>query len=241
MQSPAAILGHAAPSIRISMSVRIVVGTLFIVDALFVGLYLLMTPLFRGEIATLSVAEERSVPTWYASMKLLLVAQVCAAAAFLVPNSALVARLAMFGLAAVFLLFSVDEIASLHERFGWRLNAWFADGGAQDELLFARTGYWMVVLLPLALATLAALAVAYFRAGRPALGTVFKALIGAAVFFTGAAGIEAVQNFLPDGAALTVAIAIEEGFEMAGATFLFWAAVDELMRLGRRRLGLNPP
>lgn len=238
MHSPAAWLGHAVPSAHVSTPIRIGIGTLFVVDALFVGLYLLMH-LFGGEIDTLSVAAERSVPTWYASMKLLLVAQVCAFAAFLLPRPAVVARLAMLGLAGVFLLFSIDEIASLHERFGWRLTAWVADGGSQDELLFSRTGYWMVVLLPLAAAVLGALSYAYLRAGRPAAATVSKALIGMALLLGGAAGVEALQNFLPDGAVQTLAIALEEGFELTGATFLLWAALDEMTRLGGRRFDLN--
>lgn len=240
MHSPARSLGHAVPSARVSTPIRIGVGTLFIVDALFVGLYLLMH-VSGVMIDAFSVEAERSVPTWYASMKLLLVAQAGAGASFLLPSSARMARLAMLGLACVFLLFSIDEIASLHERFGWRLTAWVADGRPRDELTLSRTGYWMVVLAPVAIAVVGALGYAYLRAGRPAAATVAKALIGFALLTGGGGGIEALQNFLPDGAVLILAIAVEEGCELFGVTFLLWAALDELWRVGGRRLDLSRP
>ena len=231
--------GRADLPTRPTRHTWLLVATLLTIDALLVALYLAMHAT-QGEIAILSVAEERSIPTWYASMKLLVVAQIGVTAAFMTRGPA---RLALLGLAAMFLLFSIDEIASLHERIGWRLNAWLAAGGPRDELLLHRTGYWMVLLLPPTLAALSFLAVAYGRTGRPAPATMVKALLGAGLFLSGAAGLEALQNFLPDGTIILVAIAIEEGFELAGVTFMLWAALDELQRLGggSRAFAFNPP
>jgi hypothetical protein len=230
MGSSASRLGQAVMATRSETPVRVAVGALFLLDAVFVALFLLMQAT-GGEIDTLSVAAERSVPTWYASVKLFLVGQALLATAFLLPFSARTARLALVGLAVLFAVLSVDEIASLHERFGWRLNAWLAgEGGSQADLVFARTGYWMVALLPLTLGALAFLGHAYWRASRPGWSVAGKALLGCGLLLGGAAGVEALQNFLPDGAVLGVAIALEEGFELAGVTFLLWAALVELAR-----------
>lgn len=231
-------LREAVPLARVGVPGRIGVGTLLIADALFVGLYLLMH-VTGVMIEAFSVEAERSVATWYASMKLLLVAQLGSTTAFLMPATARMARLTMLGLACVFLLFSIDEIASLHERFGWRLTAWVAGGRPRSELMLSRTGYWMVVLAPVAIAVLAALGYAYRRAGRPAAATVTKALVGFILLMGGGGGIEALQNFLPDGSVLVLAIAVEEGCELLGVTFLFWAALDELWRVGEGRFGFS--
>lgn len=224
---------------RPETAIACAIGLLFAVDAALVGLYLWMA-LMGPMVDVLSVEAERSVPTWFASMQLLLVGQVCAVAAFLLPRSAWAARLALLGLALVFIILSADEIASFHERFGWRLTAWVADGGSRDELLFARTGYWMVALLPITVAVLAALGIAYVRTGRPSGATVTKALAGLVLLMSGAAGLEALQNFVPDGPSLALAIAVEEGLELTGGTLLLWAALDELVRLARRR-AVNRP
>ena len=231
MGSSALRLGRPRTSMTLDAPIKVAIGALFLLDAAFVLLFLLMQ-VSGMQLEVLSVAEERSVPTWYASVQLLLVGQALAAAALLFPRpDARTARLALLGLALLFVALSVDEIASLHERFGWRLNAWLAgEGGSQADFVFARTGYWMAALLPVTLAALAVLGHAYWRASRPGWPVIAKALVGCALLLGGAAGIEALQNFVPDGAALGVAIALEEGMEFAGATFLLWAAVEELAR-----------
>jgi hypothetical protein len=76
---------------------KVAVGLLFLADAAFVALFLLMQAT-GVQLEVLSVAEERSVPTWYASAKLLLVGQALVAAAFLLPRPARAARLALLGL-----------------------------------------------------------------------------------------------------------------------------------------------
>lgn len=219
----------ALTAARFVTPIRVAICVLFAADVAFVALFLLMQSTGR-ELDVLSVAAERSLPTWYASVQLLLLGQVLAATALLLPRSARAAFWALLGLAAFFVLFSADEVASFHERFGWRLNAWLAgDEGSQADFLFARTGYWMVVLLPLALGVLVGLGRLYARFGGPSRSVAGKALLGIGLLLGGAAGIEALQNFVPDGPGLAAAIAAEEGCELLGVTLLLWCALNELI------------
>lgn len=182
------------------------------------------------ETTILSITAERSVPTWYAAMKLFVLSQILITLAFSRPARGWRLNPLPLALAAVFLVLSVDEVASFHERVGRHLTAWMSGDVPAYQRLFHRTGYWMLALAPPLTAVLVTLGIAYARTDRPAPATVRKGCVGFALLLGGAVGIEALQNFIADGAALALAIAVEEGCELLGVTLMLWAAADELLR-----------
>lgn len=89
-----------------------------------------------------------------------------------------------------------------------------------------RTGIWMVVLVPVAVAWIGWHARSLWRGalGRPEVRR--PAVAGALLFFGSAGGVELLSNLVRSGGmADALLIAIEEGGELAGASLLCVAAL----------------
>ena len=130
-----------------------------------------------------------------------------------------------FGLAAIFVVLSLDEMASLHERAGSRLR------DAYDL-----TGYlsfsWVIPGAVFVL--LVALAYVPFLLRLPR-GTAALMVLAGAVFVAGAIGIEILgaghDAALGRDAGFRYLVVIEETLELAGQALFAWALLRHLGNL----------
>ena len=202
-----------------------VAGALLLVDGIFILLYLLPNLLGHGT-RMLDLDAESNLPTWYASIKLFVIAQVMVALALILSRRSLLDAIPFLFLGAVALLLSADEVATIHERFARHFEAGVT-GAGRAELLFSKTGYWMLALGPLLAAGLAA-GIWLIRSRLAIPGRIaVKGLVGVAVYFLSATGLEMLSNFATGTAGL-LQVAAEEGGEMMGATLVLWALLDLL-------------
>jgi hypothetical protein len=204
-----------------------VVRGLFAVDLVLVALYALdrlvgQPSWFLSHFVDLN--GEANLPTWASSCQL---AGVAALLFLTLPrherNSRSRRAIAALGLLLLFL--SLDEVASIHEWLGV-LSDRYLLGGARKGTSFARTGLWMVALVPAVI-----LWVGWFV--RPLLEGAFRptavrrlGLLGLVALLASAGGVEVVSNFVGwESVAGILMTMLEEGGEMVGATLMFWAAL----------------
>ena len=201
----------------------LVVGALLATDLALIAAHLVLQ-LAGFSITVLTLPAEQSLPNWYSTAKLLVLAQLLAFLAWAVPAATRRARGVLLAPVALFLLLSLEETISIHERLVNELLVPLLGGSG-------RGGYWTLLLgLPLAAAMVGA-GVAYGRLVRPSPSTVAKAAAGAAVFLAGAVAADILADFLAEGTkARALAATGEEGGELVGSTLLIWAALDLVAR-----------
>jgi hypothetical protein len=175
---------------------------------------------------------EMNLPTWYSSVKWF-----CAAylfGIFSIRNFDWDNKRSwvLLLLPLVFLVFSIDEVAVIHEYLGVKSDALLPTGNRKDTL-FKNTGIWFVVLgIPVLLFCLFVLSsIKKFLMRSPHVFRKMK--IGILIFFGGAIGMEILQN-IPSSKNLGYILQniLEEGMEMGGVTVLLWAAHDLLLANG---------
>ena len=116
----------------------ILFGVVFCTDY-FVGRpFWKLTELFHLE-------HEKNFPTWYSSMQFFIIALFFSI--FLYNNFRRdnVRAWLLLLLPLLFLLLSIDEVAELHEWFGYKLDI-LLPGGSRKETAFGYTGIWMFVV-----------------------------------------------------------------------------------------------
>ena len=202
--------------------VPLVVGALLATDLALIAAHLVLQ-LAGFSVHLLALPAERSLPNWYSTAKLLDLAQLLAFLAWAMPAPTRRARCVLLGPVALFLLLSIEEVASVHERFE-RLVVPLLGGGGGGR-------FWSLLLgLPLA-AAMIAVGVAYGRLVRPSPSTLAKAAAGAAIFLAGAVAADILADFIAEGTtARVLAATAEEGGELVGTTLLIWAALDLVVR-----------
>lgn len=175
---------------------------------------------------------EANLPTWYASVQWF-----CAAAAYWVfarqnvtwrPRRSWLLVL----LPAIFLAFSLDEVAGIHEFVGYLSDA-LLPNGERDATLVSQTGlFFLIVGIPFGMLFAGiAWALLPFLSRIPAGRN--RLLAGMAAMLIAATGIEALSNLFAPGSGLaTIEIAVEEMTEMVGATVVLWGGLTLIERLG---------
>jgi hypothetical protein len=216
--------------------IPIVVVVLFTLDLILCGSYVI-NYLVGEPIAEftrlLDLDGEMNIPTWYSSAKMLCVAILFGLFAMRNIDRTRKSTWTLALLPLLFLAFSMDEVASIHEHLGAKLDAFFLAGGDRQGTFFRVTGLWFLTLgIPVVLACLLALyAVKRYFLKPPQL--VRKLLLGFGIFFGGALGIEMLSNLWDPG---TLGFVMENFFEelseAAGITLLFWAALDLVSAYG---------
>ena len=179
---------------------------------------------------------ESTVPTWFSSVQWF-----CAGAMFaLFASHALRSRmrgaLAIAALACACIVFSVDEIAEIHERLGSATDA-FMSNGSRDGTALWSTGLWPFVI---GIPAIAVLAIAVRGTRHIFLARAPHALalliVGLVIMFTGALGVELGANLLdaaaPQGGSFLVQVVVEELMEMLGVTLIAWSAASLLQAYG---------
>ena len=216
---------HRRPGLTLARGrlVPLVVGALLAADLALVAAHLVLQ-LAGFSITLLALPAEQSLPNWYSTAKLLDLAQLLAFLAWAVPVATRRARCVLLAPVALFLLLSLEETISIHERLVNDLLVPLLGGSG-------RGAYWSLLLgLPLA-AAMIAVGVAYGRLVRPSPSTLAKAAAGAAIFLAGAVAADILADFLAEGTTARVLAATgEEGGELVGTTLLIWAALDLVAR-----------
>jgi hypothetical protein len=189
--------------------------------------YLVGRP-YRPLTQFLDLNGECNLPTWYSSVQWFAVAALLGLFAKRNASRASPRSWLLFALPIVFLAFSLDEVAQIHEAVGKRSDALFIGDRAQS--MFSRTGIWMFVVgMPFAAFFIALVLLIrdFFRHARAALVT---ALIGVAILLLGAVGIEVLRNWVMPGSAYDILQAfLEELCEMTGGTVVLWGSYELLV------------
>ena len=132
----------------------------------------------------------------------------------------------LFLLPLIFLLMSIDESVQIHEWLGVRSDA-LIDGGTRAGSSFPITGIWMFIIgLPfLILFLMFTHSIRHHFIDKLSS---FKLMVaGMIIMLSGALGMEVLSNYV-ENQLLVVAVIVEEGLEMAGATVMLWAAYNML-------------
>lgn len=189
-------------------------------------------------VTLFAVTSEQNIPTWYAVGLLMITGLIMIGVGALTPRSDLRLRWGWCASALVLLALSIDELASLHERFG-SYGAGLVD--ATGLLHFS----WVVPGLAIALVPVAALAYLGWRLPR---AVAVELLAGLGIFLVAAFGLEMLGGFVlnqvGDGHLYALAAATEELLEMVGVIAMLHATARMLAveRFGSRvTLSYAPP
>jgi hypothetical protein len=207
-----------------------VAGVLFVGDALlcsaFIVNYWIGSP-FELVNRLLNLNGEMNIPTWYSSMQLFSAAVLYGVFALRNVDRSFATR-SLFLFPLFLLMFSIDEVACIHEWLGKKTDVLLPSGTRQGTW-FETTGIWFFVI-GVPVSALCFLTLIYLKTYYGRSRKVFRLMmIGMAIFFGGAIGVEILSN-VPGSGSLgqIVEVVLEEGMEMAGVTVLIWAAHDLL-------------
>lgn len=187
---------------------------------------------YRKLTSLLDLNGEDSVPTWFSSIQWFCVAALLGIFTHRNFNPSKRISWLLTGLPLVFLLFSVDEFAQIHEWLGYKSDM-LLPGDDRGNTFFRRTGIWMVVIGVPFVVLFAMLIVSIREYFRRAPGALVKVLLGITVMLIGSTVIEVLSNVADPGSGYGVLqIVFEEMFEMLGATIVFWGSYELLYRHG---------
>jgi len=128
----------------------------------------------------------------------------------------------LFLMPALFLAFSIDEVARLHEALGVALDRILL-GVDRTETWLPATGIWIIVFaipLVIAIVVLGIVVRPYLEHKRAAFTLI---VVGMAMVLVGALGIEALSNLVEVGSTEgTIQVLVEEALELVGATTVLW-------------------
>lgn len=193
---------------------------------------------FRSEgaflVSLFDLELERNFPTWYSSTLLFVLALLWGCYAYAENKHRSSAAWAPILVALLFCAFSIDEIAMVHERFGWKTDALLAEG-TREGTLFRETGIWMFLLgVPFLMGALyLGLALRPRLRGKPKVTALL--CTGLVVYLGSAAGLEVLANFVPvepNNPAHIAQITAEEFGEMMGISIWIWGTAELLRSSG---------
>lgn len=178
---------------------------------------------------------EQTVPTWYSSMQWFCAGAMYASFATHAWQGRMRGALCITALAAACVVFSIDEIAEIHERLGFATDA-LLSGGTRSGTALWSTGLWPFVI---GIPAITAIAIVVRGTRHVFLARAPRALVllivGFIVMFSGAVGVELIANFVSadkHSAAFLAQVVIEETMEMLGVTLIAWSAFSLLEAYG---------
>lgn len=184
---------------------------------------------------------EAGFATWYSSVQLLAIAASLALLARAPEGRWRRGSRILWPYALAFLVFSIDEVAQMHERLGDLSDA-LLTGGSREHTAFHHTGIWMFVLgIPVCAYLLFMLR--GIRGCFPARGDFARHVVGCLLLMGGALGVEAASNWIdPSTSAGVILVLVEEVGEMVGATTILWGCMGSLdfSRFASRELARPP-
>jgi len=192
------------------------------------------------------LVREASIPTWYSSIQLFVVASLLAIFAYAKVEKKHVASWFLVFLPLVFAALSVDEIVQIHEWLGGETDI-FLPGGSRENTPFHRTGIWMFVIgIPFFIMMLS---LVYYlkRYVKVRPNIIKKFIVGLIVFLVSACALDLLSNFTlsrtlsfleTTTTAYAIQVCSEELGEMVGVTIIMWATYDLLISFN---ISLNIP
>ncbi len=206
--------------------------------------YALGRPIRRLSIMFI-LGNEGTVPTWHSSMQWFCAGVMFALFATHALRTGMRGALSIAALALGCMVFSIDEVAQIHERLGSVANDLMADRPLRKGLW--ATGLWpLVVGIPaivvLAITVRGTRHIFHARAPR----ALVLLIAGFAVMLTGAVVVELGKNLLyatgPRDASLLMQVVVEELMEMLGGTLVVWSSASLLHAYGfRLRMPIAAP
>ncbi|MBC7811064.1 MAG: hypothetical protein H7175_07960, partial [Burkholderiales bacterium] len=175
------------------------------------------------------VDKEANFPTWYSSAALLL----CAGLLALVASAAKTSRLHWWAMSGVFVLLSIDETVSLHERTMAPIYNILKVRGVIDSAIGEFLTYpW--IILGAVFVLLFVIAYGRFLLRLPAR-TRWLFILGGALFVVGAMGMELVDSYFAqryghDNTFSHLSGILEESLEMFGVIIFAYGVLDYLRR-----------
>ena len=172
-------------------------------------------------ISILDLDGEMNLPTWFSSGQLFLLA----ALLFVISrresarHRPIVAR-AVGMLSLTFAFFSLDEVATIHERINANLEKYAA------VPRFAGVGIWIFVYGALAVVILAIVAPGLWQYARANRSRALRFCMGAVIYLTGAVGLEIL--FYEHVFVGSLEVLVEECMEMGGVSVMIWACLLDL-------------
>lgn len=177
------------------------------------------------------VDAESNLPTWYSSMQLFVVSLMLGLAALRGFVRSSFQSWLFLMLPAMFLLFSVDEVAMIHDWLGHKLDT-LSPLFDRRGTAFALTGFWGVAIGIPCLIAAVGLVLSARRLFPTSPRAYRKVLLGSIIFISAAAGVDAVQNVVAPATPLYVITThAEEFLELLGSTLVLWGAWDLLISL----------
>jgi hypothetical protein len=178
---------------------------------------------------------EQTIPTWYSSMQWLCAGAMFASFATHAWQRRMRGALCIGTLAAACIVFSIDEVAEIHERLGFASDALMSGGTRSGSALWS-TGLWPFVIGVPAITAIAIVVrgtrhIFLARAPRALL----LLIVGFIVMFSGAVGVELIANFVSadkHSATFLAQVVVEEALEMLGVTLIAWSAFSLLEAYG---------
>jgi hypothetical protein len=175
-----------------------------------------------------SLDREANVPSWFSSALLLTAAALLALVALDALAQRAPWRRHWAGLSLVFVVLSLDETAEIHERIGSWLRA---------HLHLHGPLHYAGIVPALALALFVGATYIRFLRGLPRT-TLVGILVAAAIYITGAAGVEAATGWWAErhgsgSTALLLVSTVEENLEMIGTLLFILVVLAYFARLGR--------
>jgi hypothetical protein len=184
----------------------------------------------------ISLDGETTLQAWYSSMQWFCAGFLFGLGTLHAYWSRLRGVLALGTFALACIVFSIDEIAGIHEWLGHQSDAWLP-GGSRKETALARTGLWPFVIGVPVLAAVALIVRQMRHLFLPAAPRALRLLVtGLVIMFTGALLIELGANLferIPEHRGFNLAqLVVEEFLEMLGVSFIVWAACELLRAQG---------
>jgi hypothetical protein len=182
----------------------------------------------------LNVRRELNLPTWYSSIQWFCVASLFGIFAHHHFSRSQKQSWLLGALPLLFLAFSLDEMAEIHEWIGHKSDSLLPSSSRKGGL-FDSTGIWMLVLGGPFLIFFAGLMLSLRTFFRLAPSALMKVLLGMAVMLVGALDIEILENSYFIGSArlhLALQAAAEELCEMVGSTIVLWGSYELLYSHG---------
>jgi hypothetical protein len=205
--------------------IDVALGTVYIFN------YLAGQP-YQPLTAFLDLNGEANLPAWYSSIQWFCVAALLGIFARRNFSLSQGKSWLLAALSLVFLAFSLDEIAQIHEKLGLMSDI-FLPNASRKNTLFPRTGIWMFVIGIPFLALFVALILSIRSYFQRAPSAFIKMLFGLAIMMVGAIGIETFDNFVaPTSVYGVLRVFLEEVCEMLGGTVVLWGSYELLYRHG---------
>ena len=203
--------------------IKVLFATDIAFGVIYLGYFLIGHP-YAPLAKLIDLDGEANLPTWYSSMQWFCVAYVLWVFAIRHIVRSQIRSWFLTIVPIVFLLFSIDEVATLHEHLGVLSDA-LLPNGTRGDTPFIHTGlYFVFIGIPFII-----LFVGLIAAVRPYLtrypAGFLKIAVGFALFMFAAGGLDFLSNFVEIGSfASAIQILTEEVTEMIAATIVLWGS-----------------